>query len=467
MTTTATATLPGATEAHAAAPRPAPRPDRGSRGWWSSILPAPTPRLALVAGLVALPAALYPPLLWLEVLVGLAGLVDAFRAPAPHEVPVARQFRDVVPLGEEVEVAWVVKNPTRRPARVRLADELAPSLRLAHRVLPLDLGADTTAFVASTLRPSRRGRFALQRVTVRVEGPWGLATRQHTRDLPGSLDVHPTFHSRREAELRITRGRILEVGMRSARALGRGTDFEALREYTIDDEFRRIDWAATARRGRPIVRTYRAERNQTVQILLDTGRLMAGVVGGVPRLDHAMDAAMALTTVATRLGDRAGLIAFSSGVRATVPPRGDRQQLARVTSAIFALEPDLTESAYEDVFSQTVALRRRRSLLVLLTELATEALPETLIPALPLLLRHHLVIVGSVRDPDIDAWREQPAADTTDAYRAAGAVTVRRARDRTADLLRRLGATVVDAPPGEFAGRLADAYLDVKATGRL
>jgi uncharacterized protein (DUF58 family) len=267
--------------------------------------------------------------------------------------------------------------------------------------------------------------------------------------------------------LRITRGRILDVGMRSARALGRGTDFEALRDYTPDDDFRRIDWAATARRGRPIVRTYRAERNQTVLLLLDTGRLMAGLVDGVPRLDHAMDAAMALTTVATRLGDRAGLVAFSAGVRATVPPRGDRAQLSRITTAMFTLEPDLTESAYDEVFGRTVAMQRRRSLLVLLTELASEALPETLIPALPLLLRHHLVVVASVRDPEVEQWRVGIPADAGAAYRAAGAVTVRRARDRTADLLRRTGAFVVDATPDELAGTLADTYLDIKATGRL
>ena len=114
-----------------------------------------------------------------------------------------------------------------------------------------------------------------------------------------------------------------------------------------------------------------------------------------------------------------------------------------------------------------VAQQRRRSLLVLLTELSSEALAETLVPALPLLLSRHLVLVGSVQDPEVEEWRTSPPRDVDTAYRAAGAVTVRRARDRTADLLREMGARVVDAPPGELAARLADAYLEVKTTGRL
>jgi uncharacterized protein (DUF58 family) len=141
-------------------------------------------------------------------------------------------------------------------------------------------------------------------VVWRTEGPLGLLARQGRTELPASLRVYPRFRSRDEAELRIDRARILEVGLRSAKGRGGGTDFDQLREYTVDDESTRIDWAATARVGRPIVRTYRAERNQNVVVLFDNGRVMAGRVAGVPRADFAMDAALLITTVATRLGDR-------------------------------------------------------------------------------------------------------------------------------------------------------------------
>lgn len=444
-------------------PGPAPL----SRGWWAANVPVPTARLAVAVALVAVVVVVVPQAWGGLLVLALVALVDGTLAPAPWAIPVARRVPSVITLGEDAPLTWVVTNPTRRAATIAVADEPAPSLSADHRRATVTVAAADTVEVTTGLHPTRRGVFVLPAVTVRTSGPLGLVTRQHRRDLVDRVDVHPAFRSRREAELRITKGRILDVGMRSARALGRGTEFEALRDWTPDDEVRRVDWAATARTGRPIVRTFREERNQTVMILLDSGRLMAGMVAGVPRLDHAMDAAMALTTVATRLGDRAGLLAFSAGVRATVPPRGDRGQLARVTRAMFALEPDLTESAYEDVFGVAVARQRRRSLLVLLTELSSEAMAETLVPALPLLLARHLVVVGSVADPEVETWRTAAPADADEAYRAAGAVTVRRARDRTAELLRGMGAVVIDAPPGELAARLADAYLEVKATGRL
>ena len=134
----------------------------------------------------------------------------------------------------------------------------------------------------ASLRPRRRGRFEIGGLVVRVEGPLGIGARQRRLPVAGLLRVHPAFPSREEAELRITRARILEVGLRSAKGRGGGTEFDQLREYGVDDEVRRIDWAATARAGKAMVRTYRAERNQNVLLLLDNGRVMAGQVADVP-----------------------------------------------------------------------------------------------------------------------------------------------------------------------------------------
>jgi uncharacterized protein (DUF58 family) len=302
---------------------------------------------------------------------------------------------------------------------------------------------------------------------VRVGGPWGLAARQARRALPGTLRVYPPFHSREEAELRINRARLLEVGLRSAQGRGGGTEFDQLREYGVDDEFRRIDWAATARTGKAIVRTYRAERNQTVLLLLDTGRVMAGRVDGVPRLEHAIDAVMMLTAVSTRLGDRAGLVAFADRVHAGVPPGHSRDQLARVTEAMYALQPALVESDYRGAFAETLARFRRRALLVVLTELNEAAVAETLLPALPLVVRSHLVLIAGVRDPEVDRWARAVPSDASAAYRKAAAVAALDARRRTVARLRGLGAVVVDEVPGRLAPALADAYLRVKATGSL
>jgi len=455
-------------------------------------VPVPTWRLALAAALAAVVVLLTPLAPWTTLLVVngallLAALVDWLRAPAPSSLAVDRELPGVVGLGAEAEVVWRVRNPHRRAVRVRLADELGPSLQPANRRAALRVPAGGRASARTTIRPVRRGRYVPRELTLRAEGPWGLAARQGRRDLPGALRVYPPFRSREEAELRIRRARILEVGLRSATGRGGGTEFDSLREYGVDDEFRRIDWSATARAGKAIVRTYRAERNQTIIVLLDSGRVMAGLVevaervgaaglgeagtverrpAPVPRLDHAMDAVMMLTAVSTQLGDRAGFVAFADEVREVVPP-GARGQLARVTEAMYDLEPRLVESDYRRAFIETLTRFRRRSLLVVLTELTPAAVDETLLPALPLVVRDHLVVVAGVRDPAVERWATAVPTEASTAYRKAAAVAALDERRRVVARLRGLGATVVDAVPGRLSPELADAYLRVKATGRL
>jgi uncharacterized protein (DUF58 family) len=436
-------------------------------------MPVLTRRLAVVAVgaavlRVLLPDSLPLGLLGLNLVLLALVVVDWSLAPAPGRVVVERTLPPVLTLDHTGNVSWSVVNPTNRSLRVAVADQLAPSLHASQRRVSATVPPGGSATIHTTITPSRRGRFAVSDIAVRVDGPLGLAGRQRTRSLPAVLRVHPPFRSKDEAELRIRKARILEIGLRSAQGRGGGTEFEQLREYGADDEFRRVDWAATARSNKPIVRTYRAERNQTVVVLLDNGRVMAGRVEDVPRVEHAMDATLMLATVATRLGDRCGLVVFDANVRAIIEPSKARSQVGRVTEVLYDLQPELVETDYRGAFAATVARFRRRAMLVLLTELNEQAADEFLFPALPLVVRSHVVVVGAVRDPEVERWAVDPAGDDVEAvYRRAAAIDALAERSRVAARLRGLGVTVVDAAPGRLAGELADTYLSLKATGRL
>lgn len=399
-------------------------------------------------------------------------LVDGATGTSPAQVVVARRHPPVLVVGQRATLTWEVRSTARRRLRIEAGDRLAPSLRAESRRLAVTVEPGDLVRVSTTIRPLRRGRFEPDRLTLRIHGRLGLGSRQRDVPLSTVLRVHPVFRSRAEAELQIRRARVMELGLRSARGFGGGTEFEQLREYGPDDEFRHIDWIATARAGRTIVRTYRAECNQTVLVLLDNGRTMAARVDGVPRVEHAMDAAMALTAVATGLGDRCGLVAFDRGVRAVVPPARRPDQLGRVTDAMYALEPELWESDHSGAFAEVVARFRRRAMIVLLTDLVDGAVESSLLPALPLLVRTHLVVVASVRDPAVEGWAagHGPHDDLDPeaaAYRRAAAIGALEQRRRTAARLRGGGATVIDAAPRALARELADAYLDARNTGRL
>lgn len=447
---------------------PPAAPPRWSRAWGAGVVPVPTLRVAGVLVVVAVVGAIGPsaiPLLGLLTLVVIALLIDARLAPAPWTIGVARDLPGVLPLDRSGSITWTVHNPTDRAVTVGIADELAPSLQADRRRVQVTVPPRGRVRAHTTITPRRRGTFEPAEVTVRVRGPLGLATRQAPRIVPGHLEVHPRFRSRAEAELRVHRGRILEQGRRSARGRGGGTEFEGLRDYVQGDEYRHIDWAATARAGHPVVRTYRAETDQTVLILLDTGRVVAGQVEGVPRLDHGMDAALALATVGTALGDRVGMLAYGGEVHRLLAPRRDAGQLRRLSRELHTLEPELSASDHAGAIATVRARFRRRALVVLLTDLAPEAVEATLIPALPGLVRDHRVLVASVRDPALAARVTDHIDGIDDAYAAAGAATVTQARSRAAAGLRAMGVQVVDEPPSAYAAAVVDAYLDTKARG--
>jgi uncharacterized protein (DUF58 family) len=445
------------------------------------VLPVLTLRVGALAAASGV-FALLSPRPWLTMALcnaalALAAVLDWWRAPRIERVEVEREAPDVVTLGHTATVTWTVRNPVRRPLRVALADELGSALGAASRRTRMVVPPGGRARRRVELRPTRRGRFTLHTITVRATGPWGLAARQRTRELPHVLTVYPPFHSRAETELRLNQARQLQLGVRPVRARGESMEFDSLREYTVDDELRRIDWAATARSTNAVVRTYRAERNQTVLVLVDCARTMAALVGAttagvdattsIPRLEHAMDAAQAVTRLATGLGDRVGMVAFADRVLATVPPRTQRDQLRRLTASLATIDARLVEADYRAAFAHALHNFPRRALLIVLTELANEAATATLVPALPLLRRRHLVMVGAVRDPVVETWSRQRPTTAEETYRRAAALRTLDQRTTVARALRQQGATVVDSVPGRLATAVSDFYLETKATGRL
>jgi uncharacterized protein (DUF58 family) len=401
----------------------------------------------------------------------LAAVFDGVAAPAPGGFAVRRLHPRAVTLDQSATLSWEVDAGSGwrwgSARRMWLADQLPSSLQATNRRVQLKLPARGMARASVELRPHRRGRFEPEQLVVRTSGPLGLVHKQRARSLPSTLKVLPSFRSAKEAELSLRRARILEVGLRSARGRGGGTEFDSLRELTPDDETRRIDWAATARSQRPVVRTFRAERNQTVLFLLDSGRTMAGRVEGLPRMEFAMDGAMLLAELATGLGDRMGLVSFDLEVNASIEPSARRSQRAQISERLFDLEPALAESNYRNVVTHVLARYRRRSFLVLATELGPEAADQFLLPVLPLLIRTHVVVVAAIRDPDLVYWTTNTTTDVDGAFLRASAIATLARRDELAARLRGQGAVVIDAEPSRFATALGDAYLDAKATGRL
>ena len=368
-------------------------------------------------------------------------------------------------LGEQASVVLAIQNPARRPLRGHVRDGWQPSAGARPPRARIRVAAGGQAWLTTTLQPDRRGDKPAALVTVRSVGPLGLAARQRSHVVPWTVRVLPPFRSRRHLPEKLSLLRQLD-GQHRALLRGQGSEFDSLREYVIGDDVRSIDWRATARRGDVMVRTWRPERDRQILVVLDTGRTSAGRVGGVPRLDASMDAALLLTALAARAGDRVDMIAFDRYLRARVVGAPRPAVLAAVAQAMAVIEPELVETDAAALSSAALTTARHRSLVVLLTDLNPAAIEEGLLPRLPLLAARHEVLVAAVTDPALAAMASG-RDDAAQVYGAAAAEQALAARRRVAALLQRRGAQVIDAPPDRLPAALADAYLALKATGRL
>jgi uncharacterized protein (DUF58 family) len=310
--------------------------------------------------------------------------------------------------------------------------------------------------------PRRRGRHQLPPAAVRLTGPLGLGRWDHEGHGPAEVLVYPDLPAARRLALAVRQGRFALEGRRRRGPLGLGTEFEAVRDYSPDDDVRQINWLATARLERPMSNQFRIDQDRDVMVVIDTGRLMAAPVGDRTRLDAALDAAVAVALVADEVGDRCGALAFDRQVLRRLPPR--RGGGRAVVTALFDLEPSTVESDYELAF-RTVG-GGKRGLVVVFTDLIEQQAAQPLVDAMPVLARRHAVVVASAADPDLAAMVATPPRQPLDAYAAGVAAGVLAERRRIAHTLTRAGATVVEAPPAALAATCVAAYLRLKARAR-
>jgi uncharacterized protein (DUF58 family) len=427
------------------------------------VLRGRTP-LLLLLGL--LPVVLRPQMgtVWLWLLaVALLVALDWLLAPPPGSLTLARAPVAQVRVGEPAETLLAVTAGRRVVAVVRDAwQPTAGATGNRHRVR---LAAGGRTVLRTALLPRRRGDLRTLGVTVRTHGPLGLAARQQTREVPGSVRALPAFAARKHLPSRLARLRDLD-GRAAVRVRGQGTEFDSLREYVRGDDVRSIDWRASARNRTVVVRTWQPERDRRVVLLLDTSRTSAGRVEDVPRLDSAMDAALLLAALAARAGDRVDFVAGDRRVRSRVRSAGAGDVVSTLQDAMAGLDPVIAEADWTSLAGAVTALGRQRALVVLLTPLEPAAVEEGLLPVLPTLTRHHRVVLASVRDPALERMAVTRGT-LEEVYDAAAAEQVLVRRRRTADLLRALGVDVVDADADRLPPALADHYLDLKARGLL
>jgi len=395
-------------------------------------------------------------------------VIDARRSRLPANLHLSRKFSGRFAVGTETEVHLHIQNGSKRPVSLIVKDEYPPQMDLnGAREARLRVEAQTSATLIYSLTPPRRGRFEFGQTAMRFKSRLNLVWCETKVGVPEAVKVYPNMRHAREAELKALGARSLVSAHRKTSWRGEGREFESMRDYVRGDELRHISWTATARRGKVTTRQYQIERDQTILIALDAGRLMTARIERETKLDSAVHATLALMSAAGRAGDNAGLVVFGRRIKNYLPPSRGRDHLDAVLEALHAVEPEMIEPSYARAFEFISANSKRRSLVVLLTDLVDEEGSKELLTSLHLLRPRHLPLVVTIADRDLKAVVRETPSSVRDLFTQSVAEEIIYQREAALRLVESQGGLALDVTAASLAPSLLETYLRVKERGLL
>lgn len=393
--------------------------------------------------------------------------IDAWQSKADR-LQVSREQLGKLSIGRDNQVKLTIQarqsNGKTRQFQYQICDGVPQDLPGTPELISgvLKDNSQTTTY---TVHPYRRGEYEWQGIQVRQLGGWGLAWQQWRVDTAQTVAVYPDLVGLKSLSIRLA---LQSTGaMRQVRKQGMGTEFSELREYNSGDDPRSIDWKATARRNRPLIRILEPEQEQTVIILLDRGRLMTANIQGYKRFDFGLNATLALALTAIRRGDRVGVGVFDRYLTTWMPPQQGQNHFSRILDRVSRIQPELLEPDYLGAVTTVIKQQSRRALVVVITDIIDDIASAELLTALGRLTPRYLPFCVTLRDPQVDVRASELATDIPGAYTQAVALDLLHQRELAFAHLKRKGVLVLDAPATQISDLLVDRYVRVKARNQL
>jgi uncharacterized protein (DUF58 family) len=387
---------------------------------------------------------------------------DLLTLPRRKWLSIERHAGRIASLRKNHPVSLMVLNHSRRRLTVQVRDGVPHELNPRPAEFSLPLSPNSRSTLHYVLQSSRRGAFSIDRVHVRARSRLGFWQRLMEYPIATLVHVYPDMQQLSQYALLARTNRLSLLGVRRARKIGQDHDFERLRDYSIDDNYKHIDWRATARRRKLTVKDFQVSQSQRIIFMIDCGRMMINQAEGLSLLDHSINAMLMLGYVALRQGDSVGMITFSDEIHGFVPPRGGMNQMNRLLHASFDRFPQLTESRYDQAFHYLASHCRKRSLVVLITNVIDQVNTDQIDRYLTNMVGRHLPMGVLLRDR-----RMFDAADTDGGeeqfWRTAAAADILAWRHQALVDLRRKGVLALDVFPEDMTAPLINRYLEIKA----
>lgn len=433
-----------------------------------------TPRcigaILIVAVLVAASALFAPALIAAQIagaLLAACFMGDLVLGPRRTLIGVDREPAGHLALRSPARLGYRISNRSGTRVWLQIVDTPIPAFEFPEQVVRARVGPGKGISVGLPVMPRLRGPADLGWLYVTATNAIGLVARRWILRERVPIRIYPDLSAvERYGEL-ARRGRLVEAGFRKLRLHGRGGEFDALREWTPDDEFRTINWKATARRGKLMVEQYEVERSQTIMLVLDAGRLMTPRLGPQQKFDYAITAALSVAAIAALADDKVGLMAFAGDILEHIAPRSGSAHTSGLTSRVYDLQPRFEEADYARAFSYLRRRQPKRSLVIFFTDMFDPVASAATLGNLTLITPRHLAVCVLMNDEAVQAaLRTEPTAPH-DAYRAAVAAELLIARQTAAAILRQRGVIVIDVPAKDLTVSLINAYVEIKAQSLL
>jgi uncharacterized protein (DUF58 family) len=437
-------------------------------GWAGKIFPRlRLIWLALMPGLASFALFLYEPIKWLVLAVDAVLLailvVDLLTLPRKRNFALERETGRIASLKKPHHVRLNIVNQSLRGYRIALRDGVDDELHPEPAEFERYVAGRCRMSLEYLLRPGRRGAFILDGFSLSVESRLGFWRRQFTYPQATKINVYPDMKQLSHYALLARTNRLNLLGVRKTRRVGQDHEFERLRDFSIDDNYKHIDWRTTARRQKLTVRDYQASQSQRIIFLMDCGRMMTNEAAGLSLLDHSLNAMLMLSYVALRQGDSVGMLTFSDEIHNYVPLRGGMNQMNRLLHASFDRFPQLVESRYDLAFRYLATHCRKRSLVILATNVIDNVNSTQIESYLRNLVGRHLPLCVLLRDRSLFDAVEVEHPQEEQLWKAAAAAEILAWRHQVIGDMKRQGVLALDVFPEQMTAPLINRYLEIKA----
>ena len=402
-----------------------------------------------------------------DVFVVILWLIDLALMPRPDQLLVKRSWRSAASLSISSDIDLTLENSARKSVFCKLVDTTPMQLRNEPPTVSIRVRAKDEGSASYRIRPMQRGDAKIGDCYVRYQSMLRIAERWVRAPLEQTVRIYPDLEDAKRHSIYLLRSRQIELEKRRTRMRGIGREFESLREYQEGDEYRDICWTAAARRARLVTRVYQMERSQTVWIVIDSGRLMRARMGGLSKLDLAVNSALSLAQVALYSGDRVGMVAYGRGIRHQIPAAKGSAHLRQLIERLAVVREEGAEADHLQMAGRLLTDQKRRSLIVWLTDLAETAMTPEVIEAASMMMPRHLVLFVVIGQPDLGALASKTPTSESEMYHIAAAQEMVHRRELLLARLRERGALAMEVSSGTVSPVLVNAYLQIKERSQL